>query len=351
MKVLEGSNFKDGIEARPCIKAVLGFCATQVVHKQLLAVRRAREVAPAKALEELPNQVTEDALKLETLDELSRNINDEIRNAAVKIIIQRAKRTPVCGWLLLDLTSKNEDRRNRALTSAKYLQEKEPSCFDLGQPTAFHSITACLCYQLPLSHRFEAAKAKGQTVFRTQPEYDALELLDIFIKRFGVSLAVECNVVSLWFVRYPFGDNWGPKHPDSLVSQLVAKQRAAHDARFERTFLSILAAFESYRRGNQGGVERIPEYGVTDPNAGPEDGNDQQIAPDEWARVWYEIHGTNTAPDRGLGPMMRRNPRAHDESLEEQMLRRRRREAMVLSDMGRPIEREDIIERVDTIDS
>lgn len=175
-----------------------------------------------------------------------------------------------------------------------------------------------------------------------------MELLDTFLKRFGVPLAVQCNVIGLWFHRYPFGGDSGAKHPDSLASQLVAKQRAAHDARFERAFLSILAAFESYRRRHQGGVERIPEYGVTDPNVGSEDGNDQQIAPDEWARVWYEIHGTNTAPDTGLGPMMRRNPRAHDESLEEQVLRRRRREAMVLGEMGRPIDREDIIQRVDT---
>ena len=45
------------------------------------------------------------------------------------------------------------------------------------------------------------------------------------------------------------------------------------------------------------------------------------------------------------GPNSRR---VREESMEEQALRRRRREAMVLGESGRPIERGDIIERPDT---
>lgn len=45
------------------------------------------------------------------------------------------------------------------------------------------------------------------------------------------------------------------------------------------------------------------------------------------------------------------NDRPREESFEEQALRRRRREAMVLGEVGRPIERADIIERgVATLD-
>lgn len=70
------------------------------MHKQLLAVRTAREVTPTTPLAGAPAEVTEDgimfsffsdfailsdqdltALKLETLEELSRNVNEEIRNA------------------------------------------------------------------------------------------------------------------------------------------------------------------------------------------------------------------------------------------------------------------------------
>ncbi|KAI4199435.1 MAG: hypothetical protein LQ346_002573 [Caloplaca aetnensis] len=263
--------------------AVLGFYATQVVHKQLLAVRTAREVTPTTPLAGAPAEVTEDV----------------------------------------------------------------PNCFDSGRPTAFRSIIACLCHQLPLSQQFETAQANGQGVFRTQPEYDALELLDVFLKRFGVQLALECNAISLWLTKYPSGADPGAKQPNGLASQLAAKRRVEHAARFEQTFSSIIGAFVR-DQSNKVGVERMPEYGAIVPNVGSEDADDQQISQDEYARIWYEIHGTNAAPDTGLGPMMRRNPRAHDESPEEQLLRRRRREAMVLGEMGRPIERDDIIQRVDT---
>ena len=39
-------------------------------------------------------------------------------------------------------------------------------------------------------------------------------------------------------------------------------------------------------------------------------------------------------------------PRVHEESVEEQALRRRRREAMVISDDGEPLGRENIIQRM-----
>lgn len=45
---------------------------------------------------------------------------------------------------------------------------------------------------------------------------------------------------------------------------------------------------------------------------------------------------------------LRNAPRGTEESIEERALRRRRREAMVLGETGRPIERGDIIERRDT---
>lgn len=47
----------------------------------------------------------------------------------------------------------------------------------------------------------------------------------------------------------------------------------------------------------------------------------------------------------------RNAPRGTEESIEERALRRRRREAMVLGETGRPIERGDIIERRDTDES
>ena len=80
-------------------EVILGFCASQLVHKQLLAVRKACEISQTEISGNVPAQKTEDgtasffyfgfelltqvllAIKLETLDELAGNANEEIRNA------------------------------------------------------------------------------------------------------------------------------------------------------------------------------------------------------------------------------------------------------------------------------
>ncbi|KAL8729836.1 MAG: hypothetical protein Q9166_004477 [cf. Caloplaca sp. 2 TL-2023] len=224
-----------------------------------------------------------------------------------------------------------------------------PGCFDAYKYTVIQSIVDCLSNLLPLSHKFETARMLGNTVHRTQAERDALELLHVFLLRFGVQIGLECNIFSLWLEEYPFGGDLELLLPGDKDSQLAAKQEHI-------TQLSL-------RQGNDIALSRIINLIITDKRAyetmcqrkllGPpnSEGRDKGTNDDEdrVSRVWYEVHGTAIAPDPGLGPMMRRGHRVRrEESIEEQALRRRRREAMVLGEMGRPIESEDIIQRVNT---
>ena len=67
-----------------------------------------------------------------------------------------------------------------------------------------------------------------------------------------------------------------------------------------------------------------------------------------WQGDWDMSEATRMYPytdRRRSGIPVGTSSRPREESFEEQALRRRRREAMVLGEVGRPIERADIIER------
>ncbi|KAL9604831.1 MAG: hypothetical protein Q9219_000279 [cf. Caloplaca sp. 3 TL-2023] len=312
------------------LEVILGFCASHAVHRQLLAVRKACEITQPKSSDETSAKKTEDAIKLETLDELSKNANQDIRNAAIKIIVDRACKSQACHLVLNDLSI--------------------PHCFDPFKYTALQSVITCLSYQLPLSYNYEIGKKNGKVIQRTQPERDALELFKNFLARYGVSLAMECNVFSLWFAKYPYAGDLEAERPGDESSQSTAKARS-----IEEMSMDVGLGDEAMTRivnlllNNTEAREYMIQHGLWGqhnnyPNNPTK--NDEKDAEDEYSKIWGEIHGLSTAPEMGLGPMMRRGMRARDESWEEQTLRRRRREAMVLGEMGRPIEREDIIQRV-----
>ncbi|KAI4226635.1 MAG: hypothetical protein LQ349_006849 [Xanthoria aureola] len=329
--------------------AVLGFGAGHVIRCQLLAVRNACEVTRTESPECKSNQRTEDAIKLETLDELSRNPNDEIRNAATRIIIERASKSSSCHMLLRDLRSKSNERRDKAITSINYLFQAVPGCFDAYKNTAIQSMVHCLSNLLPLSLHFETARMEGQEIHRTETERNALELMYLFLLRFGVQIALDCNILSLWLEKYPFGGNLERKHPGDKDSQLAARHRLINrqclgQARDPAMF-RVLNRIMTNSRAMKTMFKHEPYVDVCPciQDDGETDDDEQGLS-----EIWYEVHGTANVPDPGWGPMMRRGNRVREESVEEQALRRRRREAMVLGEMGRPIESEDIIQRVGT---
>lgn len=222
-------------------------------------------------------------------------------------------------------------------------------CFDADKHTAVQSIIECLNLQLPLSYKFEIGKVKGEVVQRTQPERDALELLERFVMAYGVALALECNVFGLWLVKYPFGGNFEAEFPNNKAAQLAAKQRLIHrmsigkdmsDLAMVRIINVILASEEA--------VENMFKYELMSQSINENKDDNKDEKDDEYSKIWYEVNGISTAPDMGVGPMMRRGVRVRDETWQQQLLRRRRREAMVLGEMGRPIERENIIQRVNS---
>ncbi|KAL8842390.1 MAG: hypothetical protein Q9170_000518 [Blastenia crenularia] len=324
------------------LAVIFGFCASQVVHKQLLAVRKASEITHTASIESVPTQKNEDAIKLETLDELSKNANEDIRNAAVKIVVDRACKSKACPLILRDLAGKKREQTNKALTTVKYLLHHA------DRKTLVQSVIDCLSHQLPLSYRYEMGKAKGEVIQRTQPECDALELLRILTLKYGVALVLECNVFNLWLAKYPFGARFEYKFPDDKAAQLAAKHRLVHGMSVGKDSDWALAGILNSILASEEAVEKMISFGLMSRSVDEQHHTNKDETEDEYSKIWQEVHGFSNTTDVGLGPMMRRGVRAPEESWEEQLMRRRRREVMVLGETGRPIEAENIIQRVDT---
>ncbi|KAL8698555.1 MAG: hypothetical protein Q9201_006507 [Fulgogasparrea decipioides] len=254
--------------------------------------------------------------------------------------------------LLRDLNSKRPEHRDKAMTTMLYLTKNyfssETNSFDEYKHLIVQSIIKCLSDLLPLSYQYEAARMSGQTSHRTQPECDAIKLLEFFLERYGARVGLECSLFSLWLAKYPFGGDLESKYPNDRTAQIAAKQRVIEHIRSYQD--SDLAMTKTLRLmiADERACEMMSSCRLlieSYPSHGGDDENDDE---DKYSRSWYEVHGTASSPDPGLGPMMRRGQRVREESLEEQALRSRRREAMVLGEMGRPIERENIIQRADT---
>lgn len=209
------------------------------------------------------------------------------------------------------------------------------------------NLVICLEGLLPLSYHYEVERAKGHPLSRTRPELDALELLDSFLDRHSVQFAIDYGVVSLWLAKYPFGGDLESRYPSSQASQLAAKRRRLEDLKIgrdkDRTMVSIIKHILGYRYAREyiSNAEFPRDFFF---DAIRFDDNENE---DEYSQIWHETNGAAMAPESSLGPMMRRGQRVREESLEEQALRSRRREAMVLGETGRPIEGTDIIQRME----
>ncbi|KAL8999688.1 MAG: hypothetical protein Q9169_001505 [Polycauliona sp. 2 TL-2023] len=258
--------------------------------------------------------------------------------------------------LLRDLRSDNDERRDRATTIIRYLYHAD--CFDEYKSTIFRSLVKCLSNLLPLSSRFETALAEGEDIHRTETERNALLLMYFFLQRFGVQPAIDYEILSLWLQKYPFGGDLETRYPGDKNSQLAAKHRriswlgSRHACDHDPAMFGVLSLILS----NDWAEETLLRHGAFDAagtffghynslsdNNGPRDSDEERFS-----ELWYEVQETTNAPELGLGPMMRRGPRIREDSIEEQALRRRRREAMVLGEMGRPIESDNIIQQTST---
>lgn len=150
-----------------------------------------------------------------------------------------------------------------------------------------------------------------------------------------VTLGLQAGLISRWLAHCRFDNT---DNSEARRKQAIREMLKWEYDDFEMcTILNTLVTDDQAR-------EELINQGLADASA-----MENNTIDDVMEQIWIVTNRSAAEADGGpdSGPMMRRGRRVREESIEEQALRRRRREAMVLGQDGRAIEGDDIIERDD----
>jgi hypothetical protein len=186
----------------------------------------------------------------------------------------------------------------------------------------FTALTDCLCNILE-----ELAEETGTTVSPILPETrqpsekKALSTLNVLLNE-NIPAALEAGIVSRWLSKYPFAYTFGNELPDVTTPM----KPTWNDDLLMRPIIRTLLSHHD-------GIKQLRKCGLI--NSTEENDHDEY---DGDSDVWM-IDGDDTA-----GPRRSSGRRLRDDNVEEQALRRRRREAMVFSEGRRPLGSDNIIQ-------
>ena len=258
-----------------------------------------------------------------------------ILNRATKIVVERASLGESYNLLLRDLAGKNPGKRDKALTALKLLGKS--SKLDLtciSSPTdfiavhsricnyaTFKALIDCLCRFLANREAHPLTELDTNYAHRPQAEKAAMQLL-IPTCRYKLPEAYRAGMISRWLAKYPFG---GFSASEGQKREII--QRLKTGATDDHMMSMLLHAIDSDPEGRK----QLRNHGLVGSAIGESPDDDNHGEP----QVIENLLATEV-----LG-------RTRGESAEEHALRRRRREAMVLSEGRGPISNDDIIQRDD----
>ncbi|MCJ1468260.1 hypothetical protein MMC07_006888 [Pseudocyphellaria aurata] len=318
---------------------VFGFYAARAVHMQLRAMRAAARITRINKPQDNVNEAVENGLKIETLWQLTRSPNREIRAASIKIIADRASKELTYDLMLDDIAGEDSKRREKALTCVNFIY----SCtekFPAPLYKTYQATFTCLRNLHSEMHAFETALRKTiettgpgtsrRIGIRKKPCRDALNIIAALLQQ-NCRDAVESGLM-YWLIEYPFGGYDSPEEKKKILKEITSWY--CEDPAMQTILSFALANVESR--------EKLLTHGLID-------GVKDWFEGEEVDSGWMSSGPVDNVAESAIPSTMRGGRRMREESIEEQALRRRRREAMVLGEIGRPIERTDIIERRNTI--
>lgn len=191
----------------------------------------------------------------------------------------------------------------------------------------YTALVDCLCNLLD-EHVEETSTTVSHIFPKTRPlgERKALHVANAIVPE-DVSAALEAGIVSRWLCKYPFP--CAVAKPSRRQDVVLLMKTCFSDDPLMSSVVSTIASHPD-------GVRQLRKYDLMGSMIEENDQDEDDVDSDVWM-----IDGDGTAGARRFSE--RRFP---EESPEEQALRRRRREAMVLSEGGRPLGNENIIQPV-----
>lgn len=204
-------------------------------------------------------------------------------------------------------------------------------CAHLRDVQTFTALVNCLCNFLE-EHNEETSTTNSPILPKTRPtgELKALQIMNILLPE-NISSALEAGIVSRWLSKYPFpcASSEQSRKQDVVI---LMKTWWSDDAVMSSIFGTLTT--------HPDGIKQLRKFGLMGSMIEENDHDDDDDDDDAEGDVWM-VDGDETAGSTHQSS----SRRLQEGSAEDQALRRRRREAMVLSEGGRPLGRDDIIQR------
>ncbi|KAJ4422131.1 hypothetical protein N0V82_003214 [Gnomoniopsis sp. IMI 355080] len=259
-------------------------------------------------------QETEDSLKPNTLDTLLAHYNYAIREIAGKIVTDRAVNdSESINYLLWGITRPDYDERLKCLRTLAYITDPQtiPKFHTPRAYAAFvRSLEYCLTDRAPLEKLDDGWF--DEYGLRDMAEKLPLMFLTQLIQKYGPEQVIRAGFVEKWLAKQNWGDT--PEEREKNFSRYLFKQN-----RIVEIILKIQECPIGRQALAKAGLTMTEDFGL-------------------FANIRIETEIID-------GDRAETVPRHMEQSPEEQRLRHRHREAMVLNDGTRPLGRSDIIER------
>ncbi|KIV85741.1 hypothetical protein PV11_01403 [Exophiala sideris] len=337
---------------------------------------------------------SENALKVESLRTLADGYSFELRTSAIKIVASRTVKSRTKDLLLRDLASKDDDRRNDAI-NGMWLLLYHPALTDKNYVSIFGSkgivaAVRALINVMPLHNvqrqgsNSDPRKLPPSPILppgRPAQEVSLLILLGHLLSHsllledsgqsrtadYPIKAALKAGLVTEWLAHYPFPcalpehqcfnfkrsdtvrlferDKW--RMDDQLMASVIS-----HVSRHPLGRKQMIDAGLDTRRGHRQAAEhhswnftpfRRPVWAAdaqNDDDVRMFGGEDTAGIVNDDLTVWEE------PILRPVGVTARQ--RSSERSQEEEHLRRRHREAIVVAERGAPLRRENILQRSDS---
>ncbi|KAI4858808.1 hypothetical protein F4820DRAFT_200855 [Hypoxylon rubiginosum] len=289
------------------------------------------EIKPTPPKTQYITQDTEDSLGLSTLESLLSHYNFAIRDTALKIVSGRAVNDSSAVYhLLWGITRIDYEERMETLRALAFAMEdnafQEPLSA-LNNPKAYSALVRCLELCLDdAEHEKIDDPLYDEYYLRDIGERRCLMLVSQLVHRYGVDKFIEAGFVERWLAKQPWGDGDEERQKNFTMYMDRRKNRISDICFHLKTCKAGRKALFKAKltpKSRRSKRERVDQNHI---------------------KVVLEISMTNE--DDLDGPSQAEHvPRVNDQTAEEQRLRRRHREAMVLNDGTHSLGRGDIIER------
>ncbi|KAH8815102.1 hypothetical protein F5884DRAFT_663284 [Xylogone sp. PMI_703] len=301
--------------------AVLGFMRYLLVEN-----REAAKIKPPQNKPQYITQDVEDSLKLETLNKLLDSPNYGIQETTAIIICERALHDGVTiDTLLWYITRPDHEMRETGIRALTMLMNSSMISM-INKPKTYAALVKSLEYSITDYKHNVYDPEWDNWYLRDVVEQGCLLVLGQLVEKCGVDGLVKARFVDRWLVKEPWSSSGSAEEIRHNFSESLVKNN-----RLNQITIPLADDEAGRRQLERAGLLR-PE-----PIEDEEDMKDTEMIHEE---------GSLAAEDESVENLVaRNNRRPRDQSREEEHLRRRHREAMVLNDGTRPLGRSDIIQR------